>query len=228
VIVGGSEERWLLTQLFFALGVYYLAMAARAVRGSAGGRLRGAADSGLHVLMSGAMISMLWPWGVKVPVIAPVTVFTAAAGWFAGHALFGSSRPQGLSGGGNWFQAAMMAVMVWMAVIMPLRLAQAAGPQLAGTSMPAGGMAGMVMDGGTMAASQAAGIPAGWPGTVCVVLAVALFAAAAWQLFAAVRPLALAGPGGSAPGVSGAVAVARDGVGVAMAAGAGCALLVLS
>lgn len=73
------------------------------------------------------MIAMPWMWGMSIPVPLSVAVFTAAALWYAFRALF---RPASAAGPGDghphhgpvllWYHAAMMAAMVWMAVLMSM------------------------------------------------------------------------------------------------------------
>jgi hypothetical protein len=225
-----------LTALFLVLGTWYLASAAITLWNGGSGRGARALGSALHILMSGAVISMFWSWGADVPVIAQVTLFTAAAGWFAGQAVFGAVGHHCDGSYGNWYHAGMMAVMVWMAVAIAAMPSSLADSGMSGMSMPAGDMAGMDMGGQVSAGATGAvsGIPVtgspGWAGTVCLVLAVALFAAAAWQAFAALRPLA-APDQGPAPGlpwhdITGTVL--RDGVGALMAAGMAVALLLMA
>ncbi len=163
---------------------------------------------------------MFWSWGTSVPVIAQVTVFTAAAGWFAGQAVFGVSGHGGAGCYGNWYYAGMMAVMGPMA-------------GMSGMAMTGGAMAGMAMGGGTAAATSAVSMPAagspGWVGAVSVVLAVALFAAAAWQVYAVIRPLALAEPGTPLAGAPGGLgAAAGNGAGALAAAAMAVALLTMA
>lgn len=117
---------WTLTIVFTITGGYYLCTLLRR------GRRTPAAttDDGLHVMMSVAMIAMVWPIGLTVPVMVYVTMFTAAALWFAARALFTGSP--GTIGAGDpatvsahhgsrpiaWYHAAMMASMVFMAICM--------------------------------------------------------------------------------------------------------------
>jgi hypothetical protein len=232
-MIGSESVRLTLTVLFAVLGAWYLASAAAAARGTEKGQRGQALGSALHVLASAAIISMFWSWGAGVPVIAQVTVFTAAAGWFAGQAIFGPAGDAGDHAGGcygNWYHAGMMAVMGWMAVAMDLMSTPLAGNSMSGMAMPGGAMPGMAMDGPASAgASGAVGgvMPLGWAGTVGQVLAAMLFAAAAWQAIAALRPLAAPergrSPDGRWPGIAGTSL--RDGAGALMAAGMAVALL---
>jgi Domain of unknown function (DUF5134) len=228
VIVDGGA-RWLLSALFVALGTWYLADAAWALSRSRAGRSGRAATAVLHVLMSAAIISMLWAWGAAIPVIAQVTVFTAAAAWFAGHALFGPAGQPGVGCYGNWYHAGMMAVMVWMAVAMPLMSAPSSDGAVGGMSGMAMGGSGMDMGAapaGATAATLMSSGSSGWAGAVSLALAAALFAAAAWQAFASVTQLAVAdGAPAAGPLRGGVGGAAANGAGALLAAGMAVALL---
>ena len=232
-MVSGGTVRLLLIALFAVLGEWYLATAVRALWRQEKGYTGRALGAALYVLVSGAMISMFWSWGAGVPAIAQVTVFTAAAGWFAGQAVFGTGADHVEASYENWYHTGMMAVMVWMAVVIPLMSAPSAGDAMSGMPMPGGVMGGMTMGGqapavasGTVTAMPAVG-SAGWAGTVCLALAATLFAAATWQAVAALRPLAAPGQGcAHEPSRrNGAGVVFRDGAGALMAAGMAVALL---
>ena len=237
-MVDGGNIRLLLIALFAVLGEWYLATAARALWRREKGHAGHALGAALYALASAAVISMFWSWGAGVPAIAQVTVFTAAAGWFTGQAVFGAGGDHSEGTYRNWYHAGMMAVMVWMAVVIPLTSVPSEGGAISGISGPGSAMTGMDMggmdmggqapaaDGGTVLTIPAAG-SAGWAGTVCLVLAAALFAAAAWQAVVALRPVAAPGQG-RAPGPSrnnGAGVVLRDGIGALMAVGMAVALL---
>jgi hypothetical protein len=197
-------------------------------RGVAG--YRESVSACLHVLMSVAVIAMFWPWGDLLPTIAQVTVFTAAAAWFAGQALFGGDALCRVRCA-NWYHAATMATVVWIAVLMSVPTAAVA---VAGSgSMPAdmGGMdmSGMDMSGMDMSGqappalgtgiASAPGTAVGWAGPLTLVLAAGFFAIAAWYAFAALRPLASPGPR-QPPG-----ALSRDTISALIAAGMAAALL---
>jgi hypothetical protein len=226
-LIGGGGVRLALTALFAVIGACYLGAAALELRGAEQGRGGRALGGGLHVLMSAAMISMWWPWGADIPAIAQVTVFTAAAGWFAGQAIFGGDGQHGGGCQGNWYHAGMMAVMVWLPVAMELMSPPSAGSGMSGMAMPAGGTAGMAMGGQAPAAGAPVTGALGGAGTVSLILAAALFAAAAWQAVTALRPFAApdhaAPPGAPWPGTAGIAA--RNGIGALIAAGMAVALL---
>lgn len=229
-MIGNGSARLILTALFVVLGAWYLAAAVRALSSPGKDRGRQALGSALHALLSAAMISMFWSWGAEVPVIAQVTVFTAAAGWFAGQAIFCADGHRGTGSSANWYHAGLMTVMVWMPVAMELISSPTPVSGTGGMSMPDGDTAGMVMDGPVTAGAwgAATGMPgAGSPGPVSLVLAAALFAAAAWQAVAALGSLAAPAEGrppGQA-GRDGAGVPLRNGIGALMAAGMAIALL---
>ena len=251
-MITSEAVRVALTAVFAGVCVWYLGILARVVTRLS--RKLAVISVGLHVLMCLAMISMLWPWGTRIPVIALVTVFTAGAAWFAGLALFrvrgtghGLGHDLGHSLGhaagrfAGWYQAGMMGAMVWMAVAMSAATSPAG--LLAAGSAPAasGGMDGMSgMSMGTATASTTTGSgasassatlsvltlghPVGWVGTVCLALCVVFFAAGAWFAVAALRALA-------APDLAGqhrTGSTVHDGMGALMAAGMGVALLAMA
>lgn len=209
-MIGNEVARVALSVLFAVIGAWYLAVLVRPrPRGVAGyGESVGA---GLHVLMSAAVIVMFWPWGERFPAIAQVTVFTTAAAWFAGQALFGGDALRARCA--NWYHAATMAAVAWIAVVMSVpatavtAVAATAGSGSMSADMGGMDMSGMDMGGmdmgGAASATPGTGI-AGGPGTattmaigwadpVCLVLAAGFFAIAAWYAFAALRPLAAPG-----------------------------------
>lgn len=238
-MVTSEAVRVALTAVFAAVCVWYLVILCRVVTRLS--RKLAVISIGLHVLMCLAMISMVWPWGSRVPVIALVTVFTAGAAWFAGLALFrvrAAGHDLGHAAGrfAGWYQAAMMGAMVWMAVAMSAATAPA-GLLAAGAAgqTSSGGMSGMSM--GASSASGASGTvgtsaalpaftfahPAGWVGTVCLALCVVFFAAGAWFAVAALRVLAAPDLAGRRTG-----STVHDGMGALMAAGMGVALLAMA
>lgn len=219
----GGNVRLALSVLFAVLGAWYLAAGASALRSPGSRRGREAFAAALHVVMSAAMISMFWSWGADIPVMAQVTVFTAAAAWFVAQAAFGTDGHPGAWCSGNWYHAGMMTVMAWMPVAMEL-MSPPQGSGTSGMSMPSG-MQGMVMD-RTVAGLSSAG-PPGWTGTVCLVLAGPFFAAAAWQAVTALRPLASPDSGRS-PWQQSVSIVLREGAGALAAAGMAAALLQLA
>jgi Domain of unknown function (DUF5134) len=241
-MITSEAVRVALTAVFAAVCLWYLVILCRVVTRLS--RKLAVISISLHVLMCLAMISMVWPWGTRVPVIALVTVFTAGAAWFAGLALFRvreAGHDLGHAAGrfAGWYQAGMMGAMVWMAVAMSAATAPAgllaAGAAGAVDQAGSGGMSGMsgMGMGATATAGTSAspatlsaftlGHPAGWVGTVCLALGVVFFAAGAWFAVAALRALAAPDLAGHRTG-----STAHDGMGALMAAGMGVALLAMA
>jgi hypothetical protein len=192
----GGDAAWWLTALF---GMTALFHTGRIVVSRGSHPVDFAAD-GLHVLMSVAMVAMVWPWGMRVPAIGYGAVFTAAAAWFGAVAMYRLGPAHAGHGGvlGAWYHAAMMASMVWMALVMSVSAEPLAVVTAGGRS--AGGMA---MAGMSMPASSPGGAPApsgampGWAGWSCRALAVG-FAVAALIFIAAALRASLSG-GRAAP-----------------------------
>ncbi|MET8695264.1 DUF5134 domain-containing protein [Streptomyces bauhiniae] len=97
----------------------------------------------LHAVMGIAMVAMVWPWGMQLPVGPQVVLFAAGALWFAGAALVRSAGPGGRAARllGAVPHVVMMAAMAWMADVMngPAMTAGSAG---AGHDMPGMDMSG--------------------------------------------------------------------------------------
>jgi hypothetical protein len=161
VMVADPTVAWLLTALFAATAAAYLYGALG--RGQARD-VRCAVDDVLHVLMAVAMVVMLWPWGMSVPAMVYVLVFTAAALWFVSRALFPAATTPERHGSPQaaWYHAAMMGSMVFMAAVMSVAMdptdvgAQPAAADTAMAGMDMAGMSGMDMGG-------AAGTPGAVP-----------------------------------------------------------------
>ena len=240
-MVTSEAVRVALTGVFATVCVWYLVVLCRVVTRLS--RKLAVVSIGLHVLMCLAMISMVWPWGTRVPVIALVTVFTAGAAWFAGLALFRvreAGHDLGHAAGrfAGWYQAAMMGAMVWMAVAMSAVTAPA-GLLAAGAAgqTSSGAMPGMDMGATTAASTSGTSTsastttlsafsfahPTGLVSTVCLALCVVSFAAGAWFAVAALRALAAPDLAGARTG-----STVHDGMGALMAAGMGVALLAMA
>lgn len=70
----------------------------------------------LHLVMSVAMILMVWRVGLNLPAIGPMLFFLLAGVWFALVAVRSASPSrQRLK---TWYYAAMMAAMAWMYAVM--------------------------------------------------------------------------------------------------------------
>jgi len=137
-------------------------------------------DDVLHVVMSLAMAAMVWPWGSSLSPALSVVVFTGAALWFLGRALF--ARP-GVTGDPAredhhsgmrvlLYHTVMMGSMAWMAVAMAGVSGSPGAAAIPATSgMPAmNGMAGMDM-GATPTGGAVAGIVPRWISAPCAGLA---------------------------------------------------------
>jgi uncharacterized protein DUF5134 len=136
----------------------------------------------LHALMAVAMIAMAWPWGMRVPPIAYVLLFTASALYFAYLGMFTAHV------GHTRYHASMMASMVLMALAMPVSamperpsmadMGAMAGMDMAdmGSPMPGMGMADM-------------GVPPTptWVMLTCGVTAAFFVGAALWLFFVLIR-----------------------------------------
>ena len=243
--IGSGVSGWALSLLFAIAAVWYLVILFRSFRWTAGpGHWRQPVGAFLHVLMCVAMISMFWSWGTAIPAIVQVTVFTAAAAWFAGAALFAGRQLPAASGChetpaesgastgpvrrsgqrlGTWYGAAMMGAMVWMSVAMSAMSAPALVLASDGAGASTGSMAGMTMGSGLRhPAGMSAGLPMGsgdaWISVVSVTLCAGFFAAAVWYAVAAFRAAAI-------PGLRPLRVLVHDGVGALMAAGMAVALL---
>jgi hypothetical protein len=185
----GDALTWLVTVWFGVLG----AVAVVATVRSAGWIAR--VSSGAHVLMCLAMAAMPWPWAMRAPAVIPVLLFSAAVLWFAGLAVF---RPDATHHAGVpvlAYHAAMMAAMVWMALLM------SAPPDLPdGTGGPAAtaesaGMAGMDMSGAAHTlAIQTTTLP-DWAWLPSAGFVAVFVVAAIWYLARLGRPSDAAPPG---------------------------------
>ncbi|WP_436532021.1 DUF5134 domain-containing protein [Actinoplanes sp. HUAS TT8] len=101
-MIGIASLQWLLTAAFAVAATFHLI---RCVRPKAHDPL----SELLHLIMSGSMIAMLWPWGARVPKLVWVTVFTVAACWFVARATRTTGRRRT-----SVFFATAAAAMIWM------------------------------------------------------------------------------------------------------------------
>ncbi|BAX93297.1 DUF5134 domain-containing protein [Mycobacterium shigaense] len=67
----------------------------------------------LHLVMSVAMVIMVWPWGMTLPTAAPLVFFLLAAAWFAATAVK-VAHHRSLDS----YHALMMLAMAWMYALM--------------------------------------------------------------------------------------------------------------
>lgn len=112
--------RWILTALFALTAAWCGYRIAAPVGG-----WRDRISSAAHVAMSLLMIAMAWPWGMAVPMLPQIALFTIAAAWFlvltalrvpCGHL----RRAARLA---HAHHAATSAAMVWMVATMPALMA---------------------------------------------------------------------------------------------------------
>jgi hypothetical protein len=129
----------------------------------------------LHVLMSAAMIVMVWPVGMSVPALLYVLVFTAGALYFVYLGVFGPNVDH------TFFHAVMMAGMVVMAVAMT----SAAMPAMSST--PAMGAGHHMAMAGAGAQAAGYGTPPAWISVVGGVAAAGFLVAALWSYVVLIR-----------------------------------------
>lgn len=149
-----------------------------------------------HVLMSVSMAIMPWSWSMAVPAILQIVVFSAAALWYVGLAVFRPRVHAGPEGGGHHsgplllgYHAVMMAAMVWMSALMTLMM----GGSTAGGGMH---MHGSMPMGATVSMTGLWQQPI--PVVAVTVAFVALFAAATVWFFVELLGMSPA-PHGTAP-----------------------------
>jgi hypothetical protein len=165
--------RWILTLTFAAIGVYYLV---RCVQASSTWVLRVSCIA--HLAMSAAMIAMVWPWGMNIPVGPQVAVFVLAALWFLPLAW---SREGAAIRVLHLHHVVIMGAMAWMVGSMPTVMSGSGSdmPQAMdmshGMSMP--GMGG-----------NSSAVP-GYLTVVSIVLACYFAAYTFWLISHAVGPL---------------------------------------
>jgi hypothetical protein len=183
-LIDNTPLRWVLFTVFAATAVYYL------IKAVTPAPVADRVSCGWHAVMSVAMVSMLWTWGMSTPPVLGILVFSAAALWFVFLALFGT--PTAGVGAHRihrsaWYHVAMMASMVWMSVSMSMSDTMTGGvihSDAAGASMA--GMAEMPgMD--MSAASLPAAGPPSWIAYISLGSAVLYLVATAWFVSALVR-----------------------------------------
>ncbi|WP_327147189.1 DUF5134 domain-containing protein [Nocardia sp. NBC_01329] len=125
--------KWAAVTAFTVTAVYWAARSAQAE--SIPGRLAAI----LHVLMSLAMLTMVWSPLPDIPTVAGMTVFAGAA--VVSLALLAAHREHHLE---YVYHAGMMATMVWMYAVMDSTL-------IGGTPMPSGSESMHAGHGSTMA-----------------------------------------------------------------------------
>jgi hypothetical protein len=198
-VVGSPAVQWTLSLVFAVTAGYYVYRpAARRVGG-----WKAALDDALHVLMSVAMVAMVWPWGMAVPVMLYIVTFTAAMLWFVARALFTTStlNPIGHhdSCGQAWYHAAMMAAMIWMGLAMSVAMTGVPSGK-ATTGAAAAQMPGMDMGAGP-ASAGAPSPPPLWIYVPSVALAIGFGVAAVWFVVAQLRDRRVSALSGAASGL---------------------------
>ncbi|OZC76937.1 hypothetical protein CH274_19925 [Rhodococcus sp. 06-418-5] len=140
-MIGDTSLRWITTALFVFAAGYCVYRIIRAANWNV--RI----DHGFHLVMCAAMIAMVWPWGLGVPLLPQGAFFAAATVWFAISAARTApsttdvdEHPHGPAMGG--YHAFMMAAMVWMVAVMAGWLPGAAAHDHTADAAD-GGMAGM-------------------------------------------------------------------------------------
>src|SRR5882757_8455617 len=210
----------LLTVIFAVTGAYSLLRWA-SLRADVAGHHGDRVAELSHLVMSVAMIAMVWAYGGPIGNAAQIVLFTVLAGYFLTRLPVGrrGARLTGCPAPG--FHLLMCASMVWMVAAMPLLM----------RGMPADSTGGHVHDlpmGGGGSAGQDGQPPAPtptWAVVVTVALSVALLVAAGYWLRRAVGDPARPGvPVGAEVPVGAGVAApaerpAPNGSGVARATG---------
>ncbi len=163
-MIAAGGLRWILSLMFavpLLYGVWRMVLPATGVAERA--------DHALHAAMGALMIAMAWPWGMDLPALPQVVLFSVGGLWFLAAAPFRTgdrtrsravlaALPHGL----------MMGAMAWMVAAM------ASSGAMSGQSEAAGAqdMAGMDMSGGSGLAAMS--LTGTGPRVVAVLLAVVL------------------------------------------------------
>ena len=182
----------LLTVLFLATGAYSLLRWASLRTGVAAHAGDPVAELS-HLVMSLAMIGMVWGYGGSTSDLVQIVLFGLLSGYFAVRLVTARRHRGGAGCPTPAYHLLMCAAMVWMVAAMPLLMGMAPSDD-----------AGMQMDGMTMSAGSAAAAPAGptpqWAIVVTVLTAIALVAAAGHWLRRIARSVPAATIGAEANG----------------------------
>ena len=167
-----------LTVLFTGTGVYSLLRWASLRAGVAGHHGDQVAELS-HLVMSLAMVGMVWAYGGSVADTVQLVVFGGFSCYFLARLVLGRLRPGRPGCPAPGFHLLMAASMVWMVAAMPLLMAG-----MAGMSSGAGGD-GMVMDGHVMGGDAGASGPVvtetpGWALALTVLCCVGLLVGAGY------------------------------------------------
>ncbi|NNN31104.1 DUF5134 domain-containing protein [Streptomyces sp. S3(2020)] len=163
-MIAASGLRWVLS-LLFAVPVLY--GTAKSVL--PGGGVADRVDHVLHAAMGVLMIAMARPWGMGLPVVPQVLLFSAGALWFLASAPFRrGERSPGRAVAAALPHVVMTGAMAWMVAAMESSVTMSGSAGAGGTS----DMAGMDMSGGSGLASMS--LTGVGPVTVSVLLAITL------------------------------------------------------
>ncbi|MEU7088893.1 DUF5134 domain-containing protein [Streptomyces achromogenes] len=113
-MIAADGLRWILTLVFavpVGYGLWRLALPAT--------NLAARVDHALHAAMGALMAAMAWPWGMDLPAVPQVVVFTAGALWFVAAAPFrAGARSRAGAVMAAWPHALMTGAMAWMVAAM--------------------------------------------------------------------------------------------------------------
>lgn len=145
-MVSASGLRWFLSVLFAVpvlYGTWRMVVPGTAVAERVG--------HAWHAAMGALMIAMAWPWGMDVPVVPQVVLFSAGGLWFVAAAPFraGDRSPRGAVLAALP-HTVMMGAMAWMVAAMDSSGTMAGHTEAGGME----GMPGMDMSGGSGAAAM--------------------------------------------------------------------------
>lgn len=135
---GGAVTQWVFTTVFTVLALVHAVWLA-----SDRGRWAATVGNALHLLMSVAMVAMVWTTPGPVLALAQIVAFGAATGWFtvlAGLRATGKVRLRTVGGHDTMHlvgHGVMAAAMVWMAAVMAVPGPGAAGHQHANAPVAA-------------------------------------------------------------------------------------------
>jgi hypothetical protein len=166
--------RWLLSAVFAVVGSWYAVGAVMMALRGAREYARPIVSRSLHIMMCINMVAMFWVWGGRISPPVQVAVFGAATLWF----LVGAIKPTRVDGARqvkehDWFHAASMGAMVWMAYLM----ATGGAHQKTGASIASPHA--MSMHEGMTLSYEGMGGPSEWIGATCAIGALAFAVVAA-------------------------------------------------
>jgi Ca2+/Na+ antiporter len=175
-LISGLVLRWIVTVLFGVsiAGYVYVLVAQH-------GRWVCTVNHLLHLVMSVAMIAMVWPIGMGVPTVGSMVFFLLAAVWFLVVVYRVSSDISDRVT--NGYNAVMMTAMAWMYAVMRGNLPGQTDQHLADQTVS--GSPGMEMGGMDMSAPELSWTPPepGWITTVNWIAAVGFAVAAVYWLY---------------------------------------------